>query len=185
MNASGNQTPPILSAKDHASVSVFKPENLLREARRQKSIPAAEAPDICVLDPDGDIVDSLIEKGAVRRDPTWACYHSELHNGVFEGIQIGFIGRAVGAPFAVLLAEQLFAAGCKFLVSVTSAGQLCPLRPPPYFVLIDRALRDEGTSYHYLPASEFSTASKELVHTPCRRVRLASRSRGERRCLDD
>jgi len=27
---------------------------------------------------------------------------------------------------------------------------------PPYFVLIERALRDEGTSYHYLPPSDYA-----------------------------
>src|SRR4051812_27431364 len=53
-------------------------------------------------------------------------------------------------------AEQLFASGCKLLISVTSAGQIAELGPSPYFVLIDRALRDEGTSYHYLPPSLFS-----------------------------
>jgi uridine phosphorylase len=46
---------------------------------------------------------------------------------------------------------------------MTSAGQLAGLRPPPYFVLIDRALRDEGTSYHYLPAAEFSHADGNLI----------------------
>lgn len=30
-----------------------------------------------------------------------------------------------------------------------------PLRAPPYFVLIERALRDEGTSHHYLPAAKY------------------------------
>ena len=37
------------------------------------------------------------------------------------------------------------------------------LRPPPYFILIDKALRDEGTSYHYLPPSEFSHADGSLL----------------------
>ena len=37
------------------------------------------------------------------------------------------------------------------------------LRTPPYFVLIEKALRDEGTSYHYLPPSEFSTANAALL----------------------
>lgn len=31
-----------------------------------------------------------------------------------------------------------------------------PKGAPPYFALIDRALRDEGTSYHYLPPSPFA-----------------------------
>jgi uridine phosphorylase len=70
-------------------------------------------------------------------------------------LSIGIVGCAVGAPFAVLVAEQLFVSGCRFLVSITSAGQIAPKGPPPYFVLIDRALRDEGTSHHYLPPAAF------------------------------
>jgi uridine phosphorylase len=61
------------------------------------------------------------------------------------------------------LAEQLFVSGCRFLVSVTSAGQILGKGPPPYFVLIDRALRDEGTSYHYLPPADFVAADEGLV----------------------
>jgi uridine phosphorylase len=69
----------------------------------------------------------------------------------------------VGASYAVLIAEQLFASGCQLLISMTSAGQLLELRPPPYFVLIDKALRDEGTSYHYMPPAEFSYADQETI----------------------
>ena len=69
----------------------------------------------------------------------------------------------MGAPLAVLVAEQLFVSGCRFLVSMTSAGQFAEQAPPPYFILIDRALRDEGTSYHYLPPAEFATAEERLV----------------------
>ena len=77
--------------------------------------------------------------------------------------EYGIIGCAVGAAFAVLIAEELFASGCQFLVSMTSAGQILPAQAPPYFVVIDRALRDEGTSYHYLPPSEYSEADGQLV----------------------
>jgi uridine phosphorylase len=62
-----------------------------------------------------------------------------------------------------LVAEELFASGCRFLISLTSAGQIVSCGPPPYFVIIDRALRDEGTSYHYMPASEFAEAEPQLV----------------------
>ena len=50
----------------------------------------------------------------------------------------------------MLVAEQLFASGCNALVSITSAGRVAEIGDPPYAVLIDRALRDEGTSIHYL-----------------------------------
>jgi uridine phosphorylase len=79
------------------------------------------------------------------------------------GKSIGIIGCAVGASFAVLVAEELFESGCCLLLSVTSAGQIVPAGPPPYFIIIDRALRDEGTSYHYAEASEYAEADPVLV----------------------
>lgn len=155
--------PPILAGKDFAAPSVFAPENLLREARRQKKLPEATVPEICVLDPDGDIVRMLAETGRTRRSVGWACYHTDLYEFEHAGEHFGVIGCAVGAPFAVLLAEQLFVSGCRFLVSMTSAGQIVEKGPPPYFILIDRALRDEGTSYHYLPPADFAEADEKLV----------------------
>jgi uridine phosphorylase len=155
--------PPILQRKHYREASAFTPEGLLREARRQKGIAPASVPAVCVLDPDGDIVRQLMRGGRARRDPDWACYHTDLYRFADGALELGLIGCAVGAPFAVLIAEQLFASGCRLLLSMTSAGQLAALRPPPYFVLIDRALRDEGTSYHYLPAGEFSHAEPALL----------------------
>jgi uridine phosphorylase len=155
---------PILRNKGHRAASEFTPESLLREARRQKGLAKAEVPEICVLDPDGDIVRYLCDTGAATRDSTWACYHSELYRFANQGHEFGIVGCAVGASYAVLVAEQMFASGCELLVSVTSSGQITSLGPPPYFILIDKALRDEGTSYHYLPASEFAEADKPLVN---------------------
>src|SRR5438552_6611859 len=160
--------PPILADKDYAAVSVFDPANLLREARRQKEVPEIAVPEICVLDPDGDILRVLRREGRAALSPGWACYHTELYEFRDGGERFGIIGCAVGAAFAVLLAEELFVSGCRFLVSMTSAGQIALPQahnggPPPYFVVIDRALRDEGTSYHYLPPGDFADADPALV----------------------
>ena len=53
---------PILNNKFYDEPSVFLPENLLREARRQKNIPTCKVPDICLLDPDGDLANYLLVK---------------------------------------------------------------------------------------------------------------------------
>jgi uridine phosphorylase len=159
-----SNSPPILSQKHYLAPSAFAAENLLREARRQKGIAAARVPTVCVLDPDGDIVRRLKVQGRARLDAGWACYHTELYRFDDNGIELGIIGCAVGAPFAVLVAEELFACGCSFLISITSAGRLTAPGTSPYFILIDRALRDEGTSYHYLPAAEFSHADPGLLN---------------------
>jgi len=147
--------PPILCNKYHDEVSVFAPESLLREARRQRSIPAGKIPEICVLDPDGDIVRNLLEQNKCSLNPHWACYHSKLYDFELDGITFGIVGCAVGSSFAVLVAEELFASGCQLLISITSAGQILPVAALPCFIVIEKALRDEGTSYHYLSASEY------------------------------
>ena len=156
--------PSILMAKTYGAPSVFRPENLLREARRQRRLADAAVPAVCALDPDGDIVRMLRASGRSRPATGWACYHTQMDVTEHAGTTLGIVGLAVGAPFAVLVAEQLFVSGCKLLISVTSAGQIVPVGPTPYFVLIDRALRDEGTSHHYLPPSLFADADIALAN---------------------
>jgi purine-nucleoside phosphorylase len=155
--------PPLLDNKNPAAKSVFAPSALLREARRQKGLAPASVPSICVLDPDGDIVRRLKANGQANVANDWPCYHTELCTFTVGVQAVGIIGCAVGAPFAVLIAEALFASGCHLLISITSAGQITPAGKPPYFVVIDRALRDEGTSYHYAKPSEYSEAEPQLV----------------------
>ncbi len=162
---------PLLWAKRFDDRSVFTPGALLTEARRQKDLPNEEVPDICVLDPDGDVVRHLVSSGRAQMDPTWPGYHTDLYRFDLAGDEVGIIGCAVGSSFAVLIAEQLFAAGCELLVSVTSSGQIVKKDDPPYFVLIERALRDEGTSHHYSPPARYATIGPDLrdrVDAACR-----------------
>jgi len=155
--------PPILSDKHHDTPSAFTPESLLREARRQKDTESVAVPKVCLLDPDGDIVRQLRAEDRARRHEGWVCYHSDMWLFDLNGQEIGVVGCAVGASFAVLVAEEIFASGCELLISVTSSGQITPQGAPPYFILIDRAWRDEGTSYHYLPPSDWSAAPAHLL----------------------
>lgn len=153
----------ILEQKNTSAPSVFRPAALIREARRQKGLRAVDVPRVCILDPDGDIVRRLRQKGQARPFDAWPCYHTSLDTFALAGQAVGIVGCVVGASFAVLVAEELFACGCRLLLSVTSAGQITPSAPPPYFVIIDRALRDEGTSHHYAPPSEYGVADAQLV----------------------
>jgi uridine phosphorylase len=162
MTSSPDQ-PPILRDKQFDAPSAFTPESLLREARRQKGADAVSVPAICLLDPDGDIVRALRASGRGRLHNAWVCYHTDMWLFDLDGREIGVVGCAVGASFAVLVAEEMFAAGCALLISVTSSGQITPQGAPPYFILIDRALRDEGVSYHYLPPADWSAAPSGLL----------------------
>jgi len=145
-----------MNNKSYNQDSVFQPENLLREARRQKTIDYCTIPKVCVLDPDGDILSHLIKSQQATLSKCWACYHTKMYEFEIDGITLGIIGNAVGASFTVLLAEQMFVSGCELLISITSAGVIILPESNPEYILITKALRDEGTSYHYLPPSEFS-----------------------------
>lgn len=146
---------PLLSSKFYKRSAVFKPANLLREARRQQKKIDGVVPKWVILDPDGDILKYLITSGKASRSNSWACYHTSLYEFILEGRKIGVIGNAVGGPFAVLLAEQLFVSGCELLVSITSSGKISTDLDAPCYILVDKALRDEGTSYHYLAPDEY------------------------------
>lgn len=85
-----------------------------------------------------------------------------IDSTLLEAEQINVHPLVTESTGAVLVAEELFVSGCRLLISITSAGQILPLGPPPYVVLLERALRDEGTSYHYLPPSRCSMLRPEL-----------------------
>ena len=168
LNAVTNDADPLLAAKGYDEHSVFRPENLLREGRRQLGRPDVAVPAVCLLDPDGDIVRHLTRHGLATEHPGWACYHTTLWTFRLGGTdqpetEVGIVGCAVGASFAVLIAEQLAVSGCELVVSITSSGSITAVAEPPHFVLIDRALRDEGTSLHYLPPSTWAEAPAALV----------------------
>ena len=155
--------PPILQGKAHAEPSVFTAANLLREARRQRRLRPFRVPAACLLDPDGDVVRHLAERGTAAGQPGWACYHTRLWTTSWAGIELGIVPFAVGGPFAVLVAEELAASGAELVISISSAGQVTPLARPPYFVLIEKAWRDEGTSLHYQPPGEWSLLQPHLA----------------------
>jgi uridine phosphorylase len=153
---------PILD-HDTAELAVFAPGNMLDGARRQKGLPVRRVPPGCLLDMDGELVERLLASGRAVADYDWPCFHTKLYRWRAGGLEVGVVGGTVGAPFAVLVAEELFASGCEALVSMSSAGLVASTARPPFFVLVDRALRDEGTSYHYLPPARYADADPALT----------------------
>lgn len=172
----GDGLAPLTARADHKAPSVFRPENMLREARRQKGLPAGRVPRICILDPDGDIVDYVRAMRQARKSTFWACYHTDMWEWEEDGIAYGVVGYAVGASFAVLVAEQLFVSGCALLISVASAGQIAEQAELSYHILIERSLRDEGTSYHYLPPSTYADADPAILRLARRAFAASERS---------
>ena len=73
---------------------------------------------------------------------------------------IGFIKMTrIGAPNAVAVFEELIALGGKEFLNIGTAGGL----QHEGTFLCDKAIRDEGTSYHYLPHGDYAYPDKALT----------------------
>lgn len=80
----------------------------------------------------------------------------------------------LGAPAAVQLLDWLIGYGVKQVLAVGSAGAISDL-PENKMFLVKRALRDEGTSLHYLPASNFidlETNWRNIVRATLTKLKL-------------
>jgi uridine phosphorylase len=132
--------------------SAFTAKNLIESVRRARHIPNGIVPLLCVLEFDGDLTDWLVGQGFAKPFESWPCFHTTMFAVEVEGVECGIIPRTIGGPYAVLVAEQLAAAGAELIIGLTSAGRVSPELPLPCLVVMTSAIRDEGTSFHYLPA---------------------------------
>jgi uridine phosphorylase len=85
------------------------------------------------------------------------------------GIMTGFGG---GSPMTVELAEEFAAMGVKSMILMTWGGILQPDLKPGDIIVIDKAIRDEGTSYHYLPPAKYVEANAELADQLIEAIRV-------------
>jgi uridine phosphorylase len=133
-----------------ASPSAFTPERLIAAVQAERGLAQVAVPPLCVLDFDGDLSDHLAATGLSSPWSSWACFHTSMRAITMEGITCGIVPRTIGGPYAVLVSEQLWAAGAKLIVGITSAGRVSASLPLPSIVIVDEAVRDEGTSLHYV-----------------------------------
>lgn len=149
---------------DHPTkeASVFLPENLLDRAAAMQGKERGLIPRCCVLDFDAELVPVATEHFGAKPCPDWPCFHTTLLRIEADSFEVGLIAGTVGAPFAVLVAEQLIASGCRHIIGYSSAGAVADWLQLPCLVVPEGALRDEGTSYHYLPPAKWAHARGDL-----------------------
>jgi uridine phosphorylase len=144
--------------------SAFTPEALLDAVRAARNLPREPVPPICILEFDGDLTDWLISTGKIRPWKSWACFHTAMHAFEVDGTPCGIVPRTIGGPYAALIAEQLKSSGAQVVLGLTSAGRVASSVPVPSLVVATSAIRDEGTSYHYLLANRPALANQKLVN---------------------
>ncbi|MFC1900741.1 nucleoside phosphorylase [Chloroflexota bacterium] len=78
--------------------------------------------------------------------------------------RVGISGNfGFGAPVVITVLEELIAFGIKKFISIGLAGTLQKDHKAGDIIVCDKAIRDEGTSYHYLKASKYAYATQEMT----------------------
>ena len=121
-------------------------------------------PEKCLFAFLGDVVNTYAqEHGAQVVEEFITVSHTTkiyvLHE---EKEDICLVQSLIGAPAATQTIDVLASLGCKKIIAVGSCGVLKEI-PENAFLVPTKALRDEGTSYHYLPASRYVELDEEPV----------------------
>ena len=150
---------------DHplSSPSAFTPEALVNAVRMDRHLNPEPIPDVCILEFDGDLTDWLVSRGVAKTNRAWACFHTTMYSVNVDGMICGIVPRTIGGPYAVLVAEQMAVSGARLVLGLTSAGRVASSMPVPGLAVATRAIRDEGTSYHYLPQAAGVDAPREVA----------------------
>lgn len=81
----------------------------------------------------------------------------------YEGRRLALVHPGVGAPLAAGFLEELIARGCRTFVACGGAGVLVPDVAMGHVIVPTAAIRDEGTSYHYLPAAREVAPTRQAM----------------------
>ncbi len=81
----------------------------------------------------------------------------------YKELEIIFVHVPVGGAAAVMTIEELLAIGVKYVLLYGRAGVLDNRISRKSFIIPQKALREEGVSYHYLRPSRYVSASKIMV----------------------
>lgn len=125
----------------------------------------ARLPENCVICFFREVVDQVCSGEGARQV---ACERSEMgehpvYEIEWEGRPLAVLHPGVGAPMAAALLEHAIAAGARKFVAVGGAGVLDRDVAVGHLIVPTSAVRDEGTSYHYLPPSREVEAGPEAV----------------------
>lgn len=114
---------------------------------------ALDAPEHCVICFFQDVLDDVIAEHSpkvVKKIHSESGYHP-VYELEYKGKRLAFFHPGIGAPFSAAMLEEVIAIGCKKFIACGGAGVLDKDLAVGHLLVVNGAVRDEGTSYHYLP----------------------------------
>ena len=141
--------------------AIVTPEEMLAHRRRGGRLPVIAPPQAVVICLQRGLPERLRRRVRIRR-------LGRLMGDLYAvrstaGRVVVLTDFGLGAPIVAAQAEELIGLGARRLVSIALSGGLQPDLAPGATVVVEGAIRDEGTSHHYLAAGREVAADPALT----------------------
>lgn len=121
-----------------------------------ENIPELDVPEHCIMVFYGEMIKRLEKKGILQKitqEETISTSPLPVYTMNYNNASIVVMVPGITAPFAAGNLEFIIATGCKKIIVIGSCGVLDKSIERNQLIVPFSAIRDEGTSYHYIPAS--------------------------------
>lgn len=148
------------------SEAVINPSDLMEHIEKTKEKKPPRIPKYCIL----AFFEELYPVIEQRFNPRVVHYPSEenpmfnpIHLFKYKDIDIAFVFPGIGAPNAGVTLEMMIAMGGEYFIILSAVGTLTEVIGRGEIIVPSRALRDEGTSFHYENPSRYSRPSELML----------------------
>lgn len=85
------------------------------------------------------------------------------YTGTLDGVKVSVTSTGIGCPSSAIALEELVRVGADTFIRVGTSGAIQPGTKSGDLAIVTGAIRDEGTSIHYLPVAFPALADLEIV----------------------
>ncbi len=131
-----------------------------------KIIKKINAPKICLIPFYHDVIEKLRKKGVLKeiaKVPSLVVPPIKLYEINYKETRIGVLSSSLGSPFSAGNLEIAIALGCKKFLALGSCGVLDKQFKRGHLIVVESSIREEGTSYHYIPPSREISVDKRII----------------------
>lgn len=131
-----------------------------------KIIRVHDLPEHCVITFFKEVIDKVIAENSARIvvENKWEDGPHCIYEISYQDRRLAFFHPGVGAPIAAGLLEEAIAFGCQKFIACGGCGVLEKDLAVGHLIVVSSAVRDEGTSYHYLPPDREVAADERGVN---------------------
>jgi len=146
----------------HGKEAVFSPKDFLKYNKSRGKHPKFKFPNNLIFCFSRRLLKHIVSNhGAYQAEE----FKPSLYLFRGKNKNLGVVGNfGIGAPGTATVMEEMIAAGAKNFILIGEAGTIQKNIKIGSIVVCERAIRDEGTSHHYLKPSKYSHASADLVN---------------------